>query len=66
MKVPLPYLLVLNSTTNHHHIPDDEPHQLTPEAVTLFLESIINQTAKVQIFIIFYNEKNIVTYNNNK
>ncbi|XKL63256.1 hypothetical protein PGB90_005620 [Kerria lacca] len=65
MKVPLPYLLVLNSTTNHHHIPDDEPHQLTPEAVTLFLESIINQTAKVQIFIIFYNEKNIVTYNNN-
>lgn len=47
MKVPLPYLLVLNTTTNHHHVPDDEPHRLTPDAIILFLESILNQTAKV-------------------
>lgn len=47
MKVPLPYLLVLNSTTNHHHIPEDEPTQLTPEAITIFLDSIQNQSAKV-------------------
>lgn len=47
MKVPLPYLLVLNSTNNYHHIPDDEPRQLTPEAIVIFLESILNQTAKV-------------------
>ncbi|XP_065213681.1 protein disulfide-isomerase TMX3 [Planococcus citri] len=46
MKVPLPYLLVLNSTTNHHHIPEDEPTQLTPEAITIFLDSIQNQSAK--------------------
>ncbi|XP_075225053.1 thioredoxin-related transmembrane protein 3 [Lycorma delicatula] len=44
-ELPLPYLLVLNSTTNHHHLPDDEPHRLTPDAVQLFLESILNQSA---------------------
>ncbi|XP_069701598.1 protein disulfide-isomerase TMX3 isoform X1 [Periplaneta americana] len=43
--VPLPYLLVVNSTTNHHHIPEDDPSQLTPEAVTIFLEQIHNQSA---------------------
>ncbi|KAJ9589126.1 hypothetical protein L9F63_017585, partial [Diploptera punctata] len=43
--VPLPYLLVVNSTTNHHHIPEDEPSQLTQEAVTIFLEQIHNQSA---------------------
>lgn len=42
--LPLPYLLVLNSTTNHHHIPEDEPGQLTAEAVDLFLEQIYNQS----------------------
>lgn len=43
--VPLPYLLVVNSSTNHHHIPEDDPSQLTPEAVTMFLEQIHNQSA---------------------
>lgn len=47
MRVPLPYLIVLNSTTGHHHVPDDEPHQLTPEAITIFLESVQNQSARV-------------------
>lgn len=46
-KLPLPYLLVVNSTTNHHHFPDDEAHHLTPDAVHMFLESIINQSAPV-------------------
>ena len=45
--VPLPYLLVVNSTTRHHHIPEDDPSQLTPEAVTIFLEQIHNQSAPV-------------------
>lgn len=45
MELPLPYLLVVNSTTNHHHVPQDEPHRLTPEAVHLFLESVRNQSA---------------------
>lgn len=44
-ELPLPYLLVVNSTTNHHHFPDDEPHYLTPEVVHMFLDSIVNQTA---------------------
>lgn len=43
--LPLPYLLVVNSTTNHHHIPEDDPSQLTPEAVTIFLEQVYNHSA---------------------
>ncbi|GLH03080.1 Protein disulfide-isomerase [Gryllus bimaculatus] len=41
----LPHLLVVNSTTNHHHLPQDEPSQLTPEAVEVFLDQIHNQSA---------------------
>lgn len=48
--LPLPYLLVLNSTTNHHHIPEDEPGQLTIEAIDLFLEQIYNQSVPVSFF----------------
>lgn len=40
-----PHLLVFNSTTSEHHIPDDDPLQLTPQAITMFLESIHNQSA---------------------
>lgn len=43
--VQTPVLIVLNSTTNVHHIPDDEPMRLTVEAIHIFLESIDNQTA---------------------
>lgn len=42
-----PHLLVLNSTTNEHHIPDDDPLEMTPEAVEIFLESILLGEAKV-------------------
>lgn len=52
--LPLPYLLVLNSTTNHYHFPEDEPGQLTAEALDLFLERISNQSVPV-IFILSYN-----------
>ncbi|GLV33639.1 Thioredoxin-related transmembrane protein 3 [Carabus blaptoides fortunei] len=45
--LPLPYLLVLNSTTNHHHIPEDEPSQLTAEAIDVFLQQIYNQSAPI-------------------
>jgi thioredoxin domain-containing protein 10 len=45
--LPTPHLLVLNSTTNHHHVPDDDPLQMTPEAIEVFLETIANQTATV-------------------
>ncbi|XP_066992265.1 protein disulfide-isomerase TMX3 isoform X2 [Anabrus simplex] len=43
--LPLPHLIVLNTTTNHHHIPEDDPSQLTPEAVMVFLDRIRNQSA---------------------
>ncbi|XP_044254609.1 protein disulfide-isomerase TMX3 isoform X2 [Tribolium madens] len=42
--LPLPHLLVLNSTTNHHHIPEDDPSQLTSDAIDIFLERIYNQS----------------------
>lgn len=42
-----PHLLVLNSTTNEHHIPDDDPLEMTPEAVEIFLESILTGEATV-------------------
>lgn len=41
-----PHLLVINSTTNEHHLPDDDPLEMTPEAVEMFLESVFNQTAQ--------------------
>ena len=43
--LPTPHLLVLNASTNEHHIPEDDPLQLTPEAIEIFLDSIHNQTA---------------------
>lgn len=43
----LPYLLVLNSTTNHHHLPEDDPTQLTAEALHVFLDRIVNQSVPV-------------------
>lgn len=53
--IPTPYLIVVNSTTNHHHIPDDEPHTLSEDAIHDFLHSILNDTAPVrnlQIFVV--------------
>lgn len=50
--LPLPHLLVLNSTTNHHHIPDDEPGQLTPEVLDMFLEQIYNQSVPVSYVLL--------------
>ncbi|CAB3251724.1 unnamed protein product [Arctia plantaginis] len=44
-ELTVPNLLVLNSTTGHHHIPDDDPVLMTPEAVTIFLDQIHNQIA---------------------
>lgn len=40
-----PHLLVINSTTNQHHIPDDDALEMTPQAVEMFLESVFNQSA---------------------
>lgn len=45
--LPLPNLIVLNSTTNHHHMLDDEPMQLTAEILDVFLEGVQNQSVPV-------------------
>lgn len=45
--LPTPHLIVLNSTTFEHHIPDDEPERLTENAMQLFLQDIRNEKAKV-------------------
>ncbi|KAJ6641473.1 Protein disulfide-isomerase TMX3 [Pseudolycoriella hygida] len=46
--LPTPHLLVLNTTTFEHHIPDDDPMQLTADAIHLFLDSIHQQKATVR------------------
>lgn len=43
----LPNLLVVNASTYQHYLPDDDPSQLTGEAVTLFLDQVLEGTAKV-------------------
>lgn len=43
--LPTPHLIVINSTTQHHHIPDDDPMQMTINSIHIFLESIHNQSA---------------------
>lgn len=45
--LPLPHLIVINSTTRHHHLPQDEPSQLTPQALVMFLDQVHNQSAPV-------------------
>lgn len=47
--MPLPSLIVINTSTSHHHIPDDEPRKLTPQAIEMFLDHIHNDTAQVII-----------------
>lgn len=46
--LPLPSLIVINTTTNHYHIPEDDTEKLTPHVVELFLEQVRNESAPVQ------------------
>ena len=41
----LPNLLVINSSTYQHHLPEDSPTYLTPEAIQIFLDSILSGEA---------------------
>ncbi|KAJ8951275.1 hypothetical protein NQ318_008178 [Aromia moschata] len=45
--LPLPSLVVLNSTTGHFHIPEDKPLQMPVDVIDLFLDRVFNQTAPV-------------------
>lgn len=51
-QLPTPHLIVLNSTTYEHHIPEDEPTQLTVDAIHLFLHSISHQKAPVSVVLV--------------
>lgn len=45
--LPLPYLLVLNSTTFHHYVPDDDPTEMTIDVIEEFLEKVLLQNIPV-------------------
>lgn len=60
MVLPLPSLIVINTTTNHHHIPEDETEKLTPHVIELFLEQIRNESAPV--YKIFFLNKFKILY----
>lgn len=45
--LPTPHLIVVNSTTQHHHIPEDDPLQMTKHSLHMFLESINNHSAPI-------------------
>ena len=61
----LPNLIVINSTTHHHHLPEDSPEYLTPEAIQIFLDSVLageaprygGNTWLVRIYRSFYEAK---------
>lgn len=53
-ELSVPHLLVLNSTTSHHHLPDDEPALMTPEAITAFLDQVHKQTVPVIMWFMSY------------
>ena len=38
---------MINTTSYQHYLPDDDPTKMTPEAVTLFLDSILEGDAPV-------------------
>uniref|UniRef100_T1J252 Thioredoxin domain-containing protein n=1 Tax=Strigamia maritima TaxID=126957 RepID=T1J252_STRMM len=44
MLLPIPSLLIINSTTYQYYLPDDDPEQLTVEVITNFLDQILNNT----------------------
>jgi len=45
--LPLPSLLVVNATTYQHYLPQDDPSHLTAEAVTMFLDDVLEGSARV-------------------
>ena len=38
---------MINTSSYQHYLPDDEPTRMTPEAVTLYLDSILDGDAPV-------------------
>lgn len=44
-----PHLIVLNTSTYEHYIPDDEPRKLTAGAIELFLQNIHHEKVRVRL-----------------
>ena len=61
----VPSLLVINSTTHHHHLPEDSAEYLTSEAIEIFLDAVVAGEAPryggnswlVRIYRSFYEAK---------
>ena len=43
----LPHLIVVNTSSYQHFLPNDEPIKMTPEAIGLFIDSILEGEAPV-------------------
>lgn len=43
-----PTLIVFNTTTSHHHIPDDDPLEMTSDAIEMFLEGVLDTSVPAQ------------------
>ncbi|XP_066959034.1 protein disulfide-isomerase TMX3 isoform X2 [Macrobrachium rosenbergii] len=64
-RLPLPSLLVVNASTMHHHLPEDPAHHLTTDAIEVFLDTVIAQSAPsfggdswpIRIYRVYYNAK---------
>lgn len=50
-----PHLIVLNTSTYEHYIPDDEPERLTADAIKLFLQNIHSEKVKVRYIYLTHN-----------
>jgi len=65
----LPNLLVINSSTYQHHLPEDLPTFLTPEAIQIFLDSVLAGEAPsyggsswlVRVYRAYYEAKSGLT-----
>lgn len=53
-QLPTPHLIVLNSTTYEHHLPDDDPLQLTTDAIHMFLQNVHHQKAPVSTCQLYF------------
>lgn len=46
-RLPIPGLVVVDSVTYEYYVPDDDPSQLTADAIVTFLGQILDKSAKV-------------------
>lgn len=65
----LPHLIVVNTSSYQHFLPNDEPIKMTPEAISLFIDSILEGEAPVyggssytvRLYRAYYEAKTSIT-----